>query len=151
GRIGSGWNDFRSTFASSDGIVYGVKDSGDLYWYRDVHGNGTPGWAANSSNIIGSGWQSYPHVFPGSPGVIYGVDAQGLLRWYRDVPRDGTPGWAARSGNVIGSGWLDVEWSPTLREFGHGSMVKQGKPAMGPRPLVVLLAEYTDNATGDFP
>jgi M6 family metalloprotease-like protein len=151
GRIGNGWNDIRLAFASTDGIIYGINNNGNLHWYRDAHGDGTPGWAPNTSNTIGSGWQTVPHAFAGAPGVIYGVDVQGLLRWYRDVPRNGTPGWAERSGDMIGSGWIGAEWNPTLRDFGHGGMTIDGRPALGPRPLVVLLAEYTDNAAGDFP
>lgn len=151
GRIGSGWGNVRIAFASSDGIIYGIKTDGNLYWYRDAHGNGTPGWAANTGNQIGSGWQASPYAFPGAPGVIYGVDQNGGLRWYRDVPRNGTVGWAPRSGELIGSGWIGAEWNPTLQEFGHGTKLKQGRPALGPRPLIVLLAEYTDNPAGDFP
>jgi M6 family metalloprotease-like protein len=150
-RIGSGWQDFRLVFGGADGIIYGIKSNGDLLWYRDMPRNGTTGWAENSGHRIGSGWSGYPRAIGGEGGVIYSVDPAGLLRWYVDVPRDGTVGWGQRSGDVIGSGWLDVEWSPTLAAFGHGTMLQQGKPAVGPRRLLVVLAEYQNDANNGFP
>ncbi|WP_158292211.1 tachylectin-related carbohydrate-binding protein [Paracraurococcus ruber] len=150
-RIGSGWQDFRIVLGGDQGIIYGIKQNGDLLWYRDVPRNGTVGWATNSGDIIGSGWSPFPHAVSGSGGIIYGVDAGGRLLWYRDLPRNGTPGWAQHSGEAVGSGWLGYQWSPSLAEFGHGAMQQNGKPAIGPRRLVVILAEYDDNAAGDFP
>jgi M6 family metalloprotease-like protein len=151
GRIGSDWINIRLAFASSDGIIYAIHNNGRLLWYRDLHNNGTPGWAQNSGNTIGSGWQGWPYAMPGKPGMLYGVNPSGLLHWYRDVPRNGMPGWGPGSGNQIGSGWLDVEWKPTLRQFGHGSMLASGRPALGTRPLVTILAQYDDNGMGAFP
>ena len=150
-RIGTGWQDFRLVFGGADGVIYGIKHNGDLLWYRDVHRNGMPGWAPNSGNRIGTGWSGYAQAVGGEGGVIYAVDPSGLLRWYVDVPRDGSVGWGEHSGDVIGSGWLDVEWNPTLTAFGHGTMLQNGKPAMGPRRLLVVLAEYQNDANNSFP
>lgn len=149
--IGSGWQDVRFAMTGSDGIIYSVKTNGELRWYRDVPRNGTPGWAANSGNMIGSGWQSSKFAFSGELGVIYSIDEFGRLLWYRDAHRDGTPGWAARSGEIIGSGWIGAEWSPSLPEFGHLSILQQGKPALGPRRLLIVLAEYENDAADNFP
>ena len=148
-RIGSGWQDCRIAFGGSDGIIYAVMNDGELRWYRDLHRDGTAGWASNSGKQIGSGWQASPYVF-GEDGVFYGVDSSGILRWYRDLHRDGTAGWAARTGDAIGSGWLGAEWSPTLAAFGHGTIVQQGKPALGPRRLAVVLVEYDNDADDNF-
>ncbi len=150
-RIGSGWQDFRLVFGGEDGILYGIKNNGDLLWYCDAHRNGTPGWAPNSGNRIGSGWQEYAYVLSGGEGIIYGVDLAGRLRWYIDVPRNGTPGWGPRSADVIGTGWLGIQWSPTLAAFGHSTMLQHGKPALGPRRLLVILAEYANDAANNFP
>ena len=150
-RIGSGWQDFRLAFGGADGIIYGIKNNGDLLWYRDAHRNGTPGWAANSGNRIGSGWNEYAHALSGGQGIIYGVDPVGCLHWYVDVSRNGTPGWGQRSGDVIGTGWLGIQWSPALATFGHSTMRQQGKPALGPRRLLVILAEYANDAANNFP
>jgi hypothetical protein len=150
-RIGSGWQDFRFVFSGGDGIIYGIKDNGDLLWYRDVPRDGTPGWAANSGNRIGSGWQTTQSAISGDGGIIYAIDSLGRLLWYRDVHRDGTPGWAPRSGDVVGGGWTVAEWNPTLAAFGHLSILQQGKPALGPRRLLVVLVEYDNDPGGNFP
>ncbi|MGV0811025.1 hypothetical protein ABQF34_03640 [Mycolicibacterium boenickei] len=41
--------------------------------------------------------------------------------------------------------------APSLSDFGHGTMLTDGKPASGSRPLILILAEYSDNDAGDFP
>jgi hypothetical protein len=41
--------------------------------------------------------------------------------------------------------------SPTLADFGHGYLLERGRPAIGSRPLLVILAEYTDDGTGEWP
>jgi M6 family metalloprotease-like protein len=150
-RIGSGWQDSRFAISGGDGIIYAIKENGDLHWYRDVPRDGNPGWAANSGNSIGSGWQTVQDVISGDGGIIYAIDAIGRLLWYRDLHRDGTPGWAPRSGEAIGSGWTAAEWNPSLAEFGHLSILQQGKPAFGPRRLLIVLVEYDNDAADNFP
>jgi hypothetical protein len=150
-QIGSGWQQVRIAFGGGDGIIYAIKENGDLLWFRDVPRNGTVGWEPNSGNQIGSGWETFPGAFGGVDGIIYGIDAVGSLRWYRDQSRNGIAGWAARSGNVIGSGWVDVEWSPRLGEFGHGAIMQGGRPALGPRRLLIVLAEYDNDANNRCP
>ncbi len=34
--------------------------------------------------------------------------------------------------------------APTLEEFGHGTLVQNGRPAVGGRPCMIVLAEYSD-------
>jgi hypothetical protein len=34
-------------FSGGDGIISGIKNNGDLLWYRDAPRDGTPGWTAN--------------------------------------------------------------------------------------------------------
>jgi Tachylectin len=150
-RIGSGWQDARFAVSGGDGIIYAFKSNGDMLWYRDVPRDGTVGWAANSGNRIGSGWQSVLDVISGDGGILYAIDSVGRLLWYRDLHRDGTPGWAPRSGDAIGSGWTVADWSPSLTEFGHLSMLQQGKPAFGPRRLLIVLVEYDNDAQDNFP
>jgi M6 family metalloprotease-like protein len=45
----------------------------------------------------------------------------------------------------------DADWAPTLAEFGYGSLLQQGKPAIGPRRLAVVLVEYDNDADGSCP
>jgi len=116
-QIGGGWDIFRQIFSGADGIIYAIKDTGELLWYRDtlrngMNGpNGTAGWAAGSGNQIGAGWQNFAKVFSGGNGVIYAIKTTGELLWYRDTLRNGmngpngTAGWATGSGNQIGAGW----------------------------------------------
>jgi M6 family metalloprotease-like protein len=150
-QIGSGWRESPFAFSGGNGIIYGIKNNGDLLWYQDVRRDGTQGWAANSGNQIGSGWQTVQDAISGDGGVIYAIDAVGRLLWYRDLHRDGTQGWAPRSGDAIGAGWTAVEWNPSLTAFGHLSMLQQGRPALGPRRLLIVLVEYDNDPADNFP
>lgn len=144
GIIGSGWQTSLWQMADVNGIIYMVDSAGILRWYRDLHQNGTPGWAAGSGNQIGSGWQTMLHAFGAGNGVLYAIDASGQLRYYRDVYMNGSPGWGAGSGNVIGTGWAAISYQPPLASFGHGSLKMNGKSALGSRPVVAILAQYSD-------
>ena len=116
-QIGTGWAGFVHVLSGGDGVIYAIRDSGELLWYRDDLRDGTNGpgaergWAANSGNQIGTGWAGFVHVLSGGDGVIYAIRDSGELLWYRDDLRDGTNGpgaergWAANSGNQIGTGW----------------------------------------------
>lgn len=116
-QIGIGWNSFSHVFSGGDGIIYAIRPTGELLWYKDIARNGTngpnaaTGWDANSGNQIGTGWNDFSHVFSGGGGIIYAVKPSGELLWYKDVARNGSNGpaaangWDARSGSQIGSGW----------------------------------------------
>lgn len=130
--------------ADANGVIYAVDSSGYLRWYRDANQNGTAGWAANSGNIIGSGWQNMLHAFAAGGGVIYAVEPSGVLRFYRDVYQNGFPGWGAGSGNTIGSGWASVSYVPPPESFGSGTLKVNGRSALGTRPVVAILAQYSD-------
>jgi N,N-dimethylformamidase len=117
--IGAGWGSFRHVFSGGDGIIYAVRPTGELLWYRDVARDGSngptgaAGWAAGSGNQIGSGWSSFTAVFAtgGSDGIIYAVTPTSDLRFYRDTLRNGgngptgSQGWGSGSGSAIGVGW----------------------------------------------
>jgi hypothetical protein len=116
--IGTGWEEFSYIFAGSDpGVIYAVKPTGELLWYRDLAQNGTngpqggSGWDHRSGSQIGKGWNVASHVFSGLNGVIYLIKPTGELFWYRDLKRDGTNntntggGWDPHSGKQIGIGW----------------------------------------------
>jgi hypothetical protein len=116
--IGSGWDEFSYIFAGSDpGVIYAVKPTGELLWYRDLLQNGAndaqgrSGWDHRSGSQIGKGWNVASHVFSGTNGVIYMIKPTGELLWYRDLKRDGTndknggAGWDPHSGKQIGTGW----------------------------------------------
>jgi hypothetical protein len=150
-RIGNGWQAMRVVWADTDGSIYAAQDNGDLLWYKDALRNGSPGWAAGSGNRIGSGRNGIQRAFSGGGGIIYAINNDGELLWYRDGRRDGTAGWVANSGNRIGSGWNDVRYAPPLAALGHGSYTVNGRPVLGTRRLLVVLAEYTNTQQNEFP
>jgi hypothetical protein len=116
-QVGLGWTGFRKIVAGGDGIIYAIRQSGELHWYRDDLRDGSNGasaergWAANSGRQIGTGWNGFRHVFSGGEGILYAIRETGELLWYRDDLRDGSNGasgergWAASSGQQIGTGW----------------------------------------------
>jgi hypothetical protein len=55
--IGSGWAGFRHLFAGGGGILYAVRDTGELLWYRDTARNGASGWPAVRVIAIVRGWE----------------------------------------------------------------------------------------------
>jgi hypothetical protein len=98
-----GWQQYKSVFASSDGVLYAISTDGNLYWYRhDGWKNGTEAMAGR--NIVGhGGWQQYKSVFASSDGVLYAISTDGNLYWYRhDGWQDGTEAMAGR--NIVGHG-----------------------------------------------
>ena len=104
-KVGNGWQGFKSVFASSNGVIYGIQPNGDLLWYRhDGWQDGSRRW--KGGNKVGNGWQDFNFVFATSNGVIYGVTAANDLLWYRhDGWQDGTANWASGTGTKVGNGW----------------------------------------------
>ncbi|MBD2065978.1 hypothetical protein H6F93_00220 [Leptolyngbya sp. FACHB-671] len=105
-KVGNGWQDFTSVFATSDGIVYGILPNGDLLWYQhDGWQDGTRRW--KGGNKVGTGWQIFKSVFATSNGIIYGILPNGDLQWYQhDGWQDGTGLWkGGNGGNKVGTDW----------------------------------------------
>ena len=73
-QVGSGWNMFSQSFAADDGAVYGIKPSGDLFWYHHLgRSDGTASWANGGKGIqIGNGWH-FTRVFAANDSVIYAI------------------------------------------------------------------------------
>jgi hypothetical protein len=109
-RVGQGWQGFLSVFATTNGVIYGIKTNGDLLWYRhEGYEDGASRWACNSGAVVGTGWAGLRSVFATSNGVIYGIDASGDLRWYKhDGWTDGTRRWGSGTGAVVGTGWAGL-------------------------------------------
>jgi hypothetical protein len=99
------------------GVIHGVKENGDLLWYRyngrgvhDPSGSQSHGWNPNSGNSIGNGWQDFRQLLGCGDGVILGVNQNGDLLWYKydgngEHDPSGTRGWHPNSGNPIGNNW----------------------------------------------
>ena len=116
-QIGTGWDEFSTVLSGDDGVLYGIKPTGEILWYRDLARdgsnapNGSTGWAPASGSQIDDGWDGFLHVVSGGGGVIYAVAEKGDLLWYRDDARDGSngpsgaTGWAPGSGSRVGRDW----------------------------------------------
>jgi M6 family metalloprotease-like protein len=144
--IGTGWQSMLWLMADASGVIYGIDNAGALRWYRDTAQNGTFSWAPNSGAQIGIGWQNVLHAFCAGGGVIYAVEPVGSLRFYRDTNQNGGQAWAPGSGNVIASGWDSISYTPSLATFGHGTLTVNGRQALGSRPMLAILAQYSDFA-----
>ena len=106
-RVGNGgWESYKSVFASSDGIIYGITTGGDLHWYRhDGWQDGRAKWTGDGIRVGNGGWESYKSVFATSNGIIYGITNGGDLHWYRhDGWQDGRAKWTG-DGIKVGNGW----------------------------------------------
>ena len=103
--VGSGWQNFRPVFATSDGVIYAVRSDGVLLWYRhEGWTDGAIAWAEGEGAIVGHSWQSFQQVVATSDGVIYGVQPDGTLRWYqREGWADGASRWHPESSKIVGA------------------------------------------------
>jgi M6 family metalloprotease-like protein len=66
--------------------------------------------------------------------------------WWRGALAGGTLSWSGAGNSVWSRGNGAVVPAPTLGNFGHGSLTQEGKLAVGKRPLLVILAEYSNFA-----
>ena len=89
------------------GVIYGLKDNGDLLWYRhDGQSDGTFRWAANNGATVGTGWGGFKQLFsesfqmnePGTapptalPGLSPSTSTTLKSRYGpRGVPQEGSP------------------------------------------------------------
>ena len=126
--IGNGWQGNLHVFGGGNGVIYVVKQNGDLAWYK-YQGDGqsdrsaATGWHPNTGHLIGNGWQGNLHVFGGGNGVIYVVKQNGDLAWYKyqgdgQSDRSAATGWHPNTGHLIGNGWQG-----NLHVFGGGNGV----------------------------
>ena len=92
--------------APAKGVIYVIKDNGDLLWYRhDGRNDGTFRWAFNEGKKVGNGW-NVKQIFYGGDGIIYVIKDNDDLLWYRhDGRTDGTFRWAFNEGKKVGNGW----------------------------------------------
>ena len=108
-KVGGGWQAFEKVFATSDGIVYGIKPNGDLMWYKHLgKDDGSWNWVNGNGRKVGGGWNTFEKVFATSDGIIYGIKPNGDLMWYKHLGKDdGSWNWA--SARKVGHGWQAFE------------------------------------------
>ena len=112
--IGTGFNRYTHLFSGGGGVIYGIDESGKLFWYRHNDPAGGAGGFANggAGTEIGISWGRYTRVFSGGGGVIYAIDGDGKLTWYRHLDSTGgAPGFAnGGAGKEIGVGFSGSRW-----------------------------------------
>ncbi|MEP0885178.1 tachylectin-related carbohydrate-binding protein [Trichocoleus sp. ST-U3] len=106
-KVGNGWQNFKSVFASSNGIVYAIEPNGDLQWYQhDGWQDGSGRW--KGAKKVGNGWQNFKSVFASSNGIVYAIEPNGDLQWYQhDGWQDGTGQW--KGAKKVGNGWQNFK------------------------------------------
>jgi Tachylectin len=108
-QVGTGWDMYSQVISGGDGVIYGIKPDGGIYWYRhEGRGDGTGRWSNRGTGLdVGTGWDMYSQVISGGDGVIYGIKPDGGIYWYRHEGRgDGTGRWSNRgNGLQVGTGW----------------------------------------------
>jgi len=77
------WNEFSCVLAGGEGVIYAVRESGDLCWYRHT------GWQTGEPNswqnggvakVVGTGWHVFQTLFATFDGEIYAVGV-GTKSW----------------------------------------------------------------------
>lgn len=105
-KVGSGWHQFSKLFATSNGVIYGLKPNGDLVWYKHSgYMTGAVQWSGGWEHKVGEGWGQITHLFATSNGVIYAVKSDGNLAWYKHTGyNDGSMRWEGGLEHIVGSG-----------------------------------------------
>ncbi len=112
-KIGSGFQSFKSVFATSEGVIYAIKTNGDLMWFKhNGWQTGANSWANNGNGIkVGNTWQNFKFVFATSQGVIYAVQSNGDLLWFKHNGwQTGSSSWANSGGGLkVGKSWQNFK------------------------------------------
>jgi len=115
--LAPGWAEFKSVFATDSGAIYGIRQNGNLEWYRHKgYLKGNSKWANSGLGIIVSlapGWADFKSVFATSSGAIYGIRQNGNLEWYRHKGYlKGNSKWANSGLGItvsLAPGWADFK------------------------------------------
>jgi len=138
--IGTGW-EFRSLTSLGFGILLGLDDAGDVFWYRDLARSGAVDWAAQTGRQVGSGWTA-EHLVGLPRGHLLAFEATGEVVWHRWS----SAGWHPDSGAVILEAWpIDAELRSVFA--GGGGLVYAIDDA-GVLWATVLSIPEDDAATG---
>ena len=110
-KVGSGWNiGYKAAFSAGGGVIYLIKDNGDLVWYKHLgYQDGSFTWDPASGTKVGNGWSDFYAVFSGGNGVIYLIDNNGDLFWYKHAGfTTGGNSWYGGTTNKVGNGWKAI-------------------------------------------
>jgi len=86
-RVGEDWQTIRYAFSGGGNIIYAIKPSGELGWYKHLgQEDGTPRWENNGQfKTIATGWQDYTMAFSAGNGIIYAIKSNGELGWFKHL------------------------------------------------------------------
>jgi N,N-dimethylformamidase len=143
-QVGSGWQPFIRVWADELNVVFGIRQGGELNWWRylaDDGSNGAGAWANGGiAQGIGSAWGDdfQKEWFSNGYGTVYTVrldqsanpGLDGTLVWYRldnylSVGSGGASWVNGGSGVVVGSGF-PLERSAALQGYASDLSVPQG-------------------------
>lgn len=82
--IGSGWGSFKHVFYAGSGVIYAVRQNGDLLWYRHQgQSDGAARWRNGIGRVVGEGWNQFSRIVSVGNGGIIALRPNGELVWYR--------------------------------------------------------------------
>jgi len=104
--VGHGWQGFTRVYPAGGAMFYGLKENGDLLWYRhDGFNEGSMAWTGPVT--VGNGWNHFKSIIAAGDGVLYAVQDDGVLLWYRHLAYRNGGGTAADwiQKKKVGTGW----------------------------------------------
>ncbi len=101
--VASDWASPSMVIVADDGVLYAVRQNGDLDWYRHTgFDTGAATWIGPQQ--VGTGWNMFDAIEATSLGVLYGRKPSGELLWYKHLGQStGTNSWT--TSGAVGSGW----------------------------------------------
>ncbi len=108
-KIASGWQNYVAVFSTGNGIIYGIKQNGDVEWYKHLgYLDGSDNWVNNGSfKKVAENWNNILQAFSGGDKIIYVLKTNGDLGWYKHIgQQEGTNNWANNGDfKKIASSW----------------------------------------------
>lgn len=102
----SKWSSYLSFKSGTNGNIYLVDNTGNLYWHNHTgYKIGDKTWATSEPVLVGNGFSQFQKLFSGGEGVIFALKG-GELYWYNHTGyNDGKVTWHDGQGKKIGTGW----------------------------------------------
>ena len=113
--------DCKAVFAAGGGVIYVIKENGDLLWYKHLgYQDGSATWDTGSGKKVGNGWNDNYAVFSGGNGVIYLLDKNLDLFWYKHAGfATGSDSWYGGKSNKIANWKMKVSRQIISVGWGH--------------------------------
>ena len=137
-------NKVKQVFTAEGGIIYTVRENGDLYWHRHLdYANGGIRW--NRPKKVGNGWR-FDYVFSIGGGIIYGLESTeiaiqtgrrtgGRLQYYHHL------------GYLTGS----VQWEGPKQQIGMAAGVRRFSQVFSGGLSEMVIPNPNNGIFCDFP